>query len=96
LTGSLSTVDKRAPRGFQLAGSDRKFYWAEAEICKNEVKVSSDDIVEPVAVRYAWGDNPDCNVVYDSLPLPPFRTDNWVTKPKLNPAAAPAMVSNSR
>jgi sialate O-acetylesterase len=96
LTGSLNTTDKRALRGFQMAGPDHKFSWAQAEICGNEVKVSSDDVVEPLAVRYAWGDNPDCNVACDGLPLPPFRTDNWITKPKLNPAAAPtAMVSNS-
>jgi sialate O-acetylesterase len=93
LTGSLNTIDKRALRGFQLSGPDHKFYWADAEICGNEVKVSSDDVVQPVAVRYAWGDNPDCNVVYDDLPLPPFRTDNWITKPKLNPAAAPTPTS---
>ena len=96
LTGSLNTMDKRALHGFQMAGADHKFYWAEAEICGNEVKVSSDDVAQPIAVRYAWGDNPDCNVAYDKLPLPPFRTDNWITRPKLNPAAAPtAMVSNS-
>jgi sialate O-acetylesterase len=95
LSGALMTADKRALRGFQLAGADRKFHWADAEICGNEVKITSDEVVEPVAVRYAWGDNPDCNLICDGLPLPPFRTDNWISKPKFNPAAAPTDLSSS-
>ena len=50
------------------------------------IEVWSDDVKEPVAVRYAWADNPVCNVFNDSLlPLTPFRTDDWdgVTKGKL-------------
>ena len=42
------------------------------------VVVDSDVIVKPVAVRYAWGDNPDCNLVNKAgLPAGPFRTDDW-------------------
>ncbi|RYZ94125.1 MAG: sialate O-acetylesterase, partial [Sphingobacteriaceae bacterium] len=57
---------------------DRKFYWADAEIAGNKVLVLSKNVAAPVAVRYAWADNPACNL-YNSagLPASPFRTDDW-------------------
>lgn len=64
---------------FAIAGSDRNFVWADAEIKGNTVVVSSNEVPEPVAVRYAWSDNPEdanlCNK--DGLLASPFRTDNW-------------------
>jgi sialate O-acetylesterase len=65
-------------RGFAIAGADRKFHWATAKIEGDAVVVSSSDVKTPVAVRYAWGDSPDCNL-YNSegLPASPFRTDDW-------------------
>jgi len=74
----LQTVDNRPLKGFAIAGEDRKYVWADAEIEGNEVVVWSDQIAKPVAVRYAWGNNPVCNL-YNSalLPAVPFRTDNW-------------------
>ncbi len=64
--------------GFAIAGPDKKFVWATARIEKDYVVVSATEITEPVAVRYAWGDNPDCNLFNQAnLPAVPFRTDNW-------------------
>jgi sialate O-acetylesterase len=67
------------PRRFAIAGADRKFAWADAMIDGATVMVTSPDVPSPVAVRYAWADNPaDCNVVNrDGLPMAPFRTDDW-------------------
>ncbi len=69
----------REPRGFQIAGEDRKFVWAEAKIEKdNSIVVSSPEVSKPVAVRYAWSNNPRCNMFSQAgLPLTPFRTDDW-------------------
>jgi sialate O-acetylesterase len=65
-------------RGFAVAGGDRKYHWAEARIEGNTVVVSSHDVSHPVAVRYAWGDSPRCNLFNkDGLPASPFRTDDW-------------------
>lgn len=65
-------------QGFAVAGSDRKFYWAAARLEGNSVVVSSRDVPSPVAVRYAWGDSPRCNLFNkDGLPASPFRTDDW-------------------
>lgn len=64
---------------FAIAGADRKFVWADAIIKGNKVIVSSKEVPDPVAVRYAWADNPDganlCNK--DGLLASPFRTDDW-------------------
>lgn len=75
----LYSFDSNMIKGFALAGADRKFVWAKAEIIsKDKVEVSSEKIKNPVAVRYAWSDMPVCNL-YDrnSLPVACFRTDNW-------------------
>ena len=65
-------------KGFAIAGADKKFVWADARIVNDIVVVSSPDVPDPVAVRYAWADNPVCNL-YNSecLPASPFRTDSW-------------------
>jgi sialate O-acetylesterase len=64
--------------GFQMAGDFRKFFWANAAIEGDTVVVWCDDVKWPAAVRYAYADNPECNL-YNSegLPASPFRTDNW-------------------
>jgi sialate O-acetylesterase len=65
-------------RGFAVAGTDRKFHWATARIYGDAVVVSSPEVANPVAVRYAWGDSPRCNLFNkDGLPASPFRTDDW-------------------
>ncbi|HNX27572.1 MAG TPA: sialate O-acetylesterase [Phycisphaerae bacterium] len=65
-------------KGFAIAGQDKKFFWAAAEIDGRDIIVWSDKVPAPVAVRYAWADNPECNL-YNSADLPatPFRTDDW-------------------
>jgi len=63
--------------GFAIRGADKKFVWAKAVIeSPDTVCVWSDEVKEPVAVRYAWGENPEVNL-YNSADLPasPFRTD---------------------
>lgn len=73
-------VTKNSDRvlGFAIAGDDQKFYWAEATIEGDKVIVSSDKVTSPVAVRYAWADNPDVSLYNEEdLPAVPFRTDNW-------------------
>lgn len=78
---SLTTFDTNKLRGFAIAGDDKKWVWADAEISKDnrrQIIVSSPEVPEPVAVRYGWADNPVCNVYSASgLPLTPFRTDKW-------------------
>ena len=72
-------------KGFAVAGADRTFVWAEAKIEGEAVLVSSPSVADPVAVRYAWADNPVCNLGNKArLPACPFRTDAWpgVTAPK--------------
>ena len=74
----LSTQDGKEVTGFAIAGSDKRFHWAKAVIEGNEVIVYSDKVTEPVAVRYAWADNPECNLINsEGLPAVPFRTDDW-------------------
>jgi sialate O-acetylesterase len=66
-------------KGFTIAGADQKFVWAKARIEGNKVIVESHDVKNPVAVRYAWANNPNDANLYNSegLPASPFRTDNW-------------------
>jgi sialate O-acetylesterase len=65
--------------GFAIAGADRRFVWAEARVDGDHVVVWSDRVPNPVAVRYAWANNPSTANLYnrDSLPAAPFRTDAW-------------------
>jgi sialate O-acetylesterase len=85
-TGGLRTVDVNEVRGFAICGEDRKWVWAEAKITGAEsIDVWSAEVATPVAVRYAWAENPVCNVLSkDGLPMTPFRTDDFpmVTAPK--------------
>jgi sialate O-acetylesterase len=66
-------------RGFAVAGADKKFQWALAYLEGNAVVVFHPNIAEPVAVRYAWADNPGPLDLYNAegLPALPFRSDNW-------------------
>ncbi|MGB9877529.1 MAG: sialate O-acetylesterase [bacterium] len=62
--------------GFAIAGEDKKFVWADAKIEGNTVVVWSEKVAKPVAVRYGWADNPECNLYNkEGLPAVPFRTD---------------------
>lgn len=66
-------------KGFAVAGEDRRFVWATARIEGDKVIVWNDNIANPVAVRYAWADNPaGANLKNkEGLPASPFRTDTW-------------------
>ena len=69
----LKTSDGEKVKGFQLAGADGKFAWAEAKIVKDKVAVEVPDGMKPAKVRYAWDDFPVCNLVNgEGLPCGPF------------------------
>ncbi|MDD3036547.1 sialate O-acetylesterase [Bacteroides sp.] len=74
----LKTSNGEKVKGFAIAGVDHKFHWADAVIKGNTIVVSSPEVILPIAVRYAWADNPVCNL-YNGVDLPasPFRTDDW-------------------
>ncbi len=65
-------------KGFAIAGADMKFSWAKAEISGDTVALSSPDVPNPTAVRYAWASNPAEANLYNGagLPATPFRTDD--------------------
>jgi len=64
---------------FAIAGADKRFVWANAEILDNMVIVYSDEIENPISVRYAWADNPEGANLFnkEGLPASPFRTDDF-------------------
>lgn len=64
---------------FAIAGADKKFVWGKAEINGNKVIVWNESVSKPVAVRYAWADNPAGANLYnkEGLPASPFSTDNY-------------------
>jgi sialate O-acetylesterase len=74
----MVTTDGAPPRGFALAGADRQWHWADARIESDSVLVSSPEVPEPIAVRYAWADNPP-NTLRNraGLPTAPF---SWVAR----------------
>jgi len=64
--------------GFAVAGADKIFHWADAEIDGSSVFVKSDEVPDPVAVGYGRAFHPIGNLVNgDGLPAVPFRTDDW-------------------
>jgi len=77
-TGSGLTSDGKL-KHFAIAGADKKFVWADAEIVGNQIIVTNKAVKKPVAVRYAWADNPDgANLRNkEGLLASPFRTDDW-------------------
>lgn len=65
---------------FAIAGADHKWYWAKAKIVdKNTIAVWSTSVPHPLAVRYAFNNNPrHPNLTNETgLPASPFRIDNW-------------------
>ncbi|CAN5728890.1 sialate O-acetylesterase [soil metagenome] len=84
LTKSTAPLIRNSPgselEGFAICGADRKWTWAQAKIDGTKVIVWSDKVPAPIAVRYAWADNPTCNLTNtDGLPASPFRTDDFPT-----------------
>lgn len=81
----LMTTDKNGiVKGFEIAGSDRKFYDATAKIEGKTLILVSEKVALPVAVRFGWiGDASACNLFNkEGFPLVPFRTDDWKTVTK--------------
>ena len=76
---SLTTVDENALQNIAIAENNKKFVWAKTEIRDNKIIVWNENIQQPVAVRYAWADNPEGANLIDSEGnfVSPFRTDNW-------------------
>lgn len=83
---TLYTFDVREARGFAVAGEDKKWHFATGSLVgKDQIIVSSDAVANPVAVRYAWANNPAANLMSrEGLPVIPFRTDDWpqITDPE--------------
>src|SRR3954447_17191176 len=77
--GGFRPFDVNEPRGFTIAGSDRKFVNAQARVAgPHSIEVWSDRVPAPVPVRYAGADNPVCNLYSNAgLPATPFRTEDW-------------------
>lgn len=87
----LRPFDVAEAVGFAICGEDKVWQWAKGTVvAPDKVEVWNDSIPKPVAVRYAWSDNPVCNLFSEQgLPVTPFRTDDFemvTNKPK--PAAA--------
>jgi sialate O-acetylesterase len=77
--GGLATPTSKL-RGFLLCGPDKKFVRADATIEGDKVLVHSPAVASPIAVRYAWERNPDCNLSNgEGLPASPFRSDEFVS-----------------
>lgn len=66
-------------RGFAISGEDRDWHWAKGRLEGNIVVLHTAEVERPVAVRYAWSQNPEDANLYneEGLPAVPFRTDNW-------------------
>ena len=68
-----------SPQGFEIAGDDKIFHWADARIDGDSIVVFNKKVKKPVAVRYSWADNPKGNLFSnDDIPLVPFRSDDWL------------------
>ena len=69
-------------KGFEIAGEDQIFHFAQALIKGSQIFVLSEKVKQPIAVRYAWADDPfDANLYnQEGFPAAPFRTDNWKMK----------------
>ena len=84
---SLRPFDVEDAIGFAICGEDKVWHWAKGKILPGDkIEVTSDKVAKPIAVRYAWADNPVCNLTDNNagLPVTPFRTDDFemITKPK--------------
>jgi sialate O-acetylesterase len=76
----LMTTDKYGYlKGFEVAGSDRKFYYAKAFIEGNQIMVYADQVAQPVAVRFGWADDASDDNLFnrEGFPAGPFRSDQW-------------------
>jgi sialate O-acetylesterase len=74
--GGLTAKGDVELKYFAIAGADKKFVWAKAKVEYNNIVVWNDQLANPVAVRYAWADNPEGANLYnkEGLPASPFET----------------------
>lgn len=76
--GTGLTARDKPLQSLQIAGADRRFYFATAKIERDTLLVSAAQVREPVAVRYAWFNAPEANLYNGAgLPAAPFRSDDW-------------------
>lgn len=81
VTGEKDGLLLKSPAGFELAGEDRKFVAAKAELKDGSIVVTSPGVSTPVALRYAFLNFPTCTVYNGAgLPALPFRTDRWTVE----------------
>ena len=74
----MSVKDGPNLKGFVISGDDKQFVPAAAHVDGTTVVLSSPQVANPVAVRYAWEDSPICNLYNaEGLPASPFRSDDW-------------------
>jgi len=82
----LRTFDVNEAIGFAVCGENKVWHWAKGTVKgADEVEITCDAVEKPIAVRYAWADNPVCNLFSkEGLPVTPFRTDDFelTTRPK--------------
>lgn len=81
LGSGLSTPDKYGyVKGFEIAGADKVFYFAKAQIVNDKVMIYSEKVSNPVAIHFGWADDASDNNLYnkEGFPADSFRTDNWV------------------
>ncbi|OPZ08358.1 MAG: hypothetical protein BWZ10_02677 [candidate division BRC1 bacterium ADurb.BinA364] len=85
--GGLAANGGGELKGFEIAGEDRQFVPARAELAgESVIAVSSPQVSRPAAVRYAWSNWPECNLICKAgLPASPFRTDDWPLEPVAQP-----------
>ena len=89
----LYAFDTQEAVGFAVAGEDKVWHWGTGKLAgADKVEVTSPAVANPVAVRYAWSDNPVANLRgRNGLPVVPFRTDDWPLT--TDPATAAAAVA---
>ncbi len=88
----LRPFDVNEAIGFAVCGEDKVWHWAKGTVTSdNQVSLVSDKVAKPIAVRYAWANNPVCNLFSnEGLPVTPFRTDDFEMTTKPKPVVAPA------
>ena len=74
----LVTRGNKEVQSIEIAGADKVFHPAIAKVTKTVMVAISNEVKEPIAIRYAWRNSPDANIYNAAgLPMVPFRSDNW-------------------
>lgn len=77
---NLQSISSRSIVGFELAGADRQFHLAEAEVGWDgqTIYVKSPDVPKPIAVRYGFRNWMGANLEKTpGISVPPLRSDDW-------------------